>query len=353
LGASLLPSAGVSQFVRTPQGRMRVAAFSDMGTGMRVAVPPDRLDQLVRALAIIFLAGLPVMLLFIVVGGRWIAKQALGPVRRIADEAEGITSKHLYRRVSVPAAEDEIRRLALVLNATLARLEMSFQQAMRFSADASHELKTPLTVLHSDIEALLASPTLCDSDRAVVADILETAKRLNAITKNLLLLARTDAGRLHLDLQPVDFAQVINDCVYDARIMAEARELTLEAELPEKAVVLGEEVRLSQIVSNLLDNAVKYNTPGGKIRVSLTPSAGSWALKISNTGLGIPPGQAPRIFERFHRGERHAEISGHGLGLSLCSELARAHGSKIELVHSGGGWTTFRFVLGQAGASDA
>lgn len=345
LGDALLPSAATPQFIQLPQGMMRVASFSEMGAGLVVAVPAGRIGRLVRGLAVIFAAGFPVMLAFVVLGGRWIAKQALRPVRRIADEAEGITSQLLFRRVSVPPADDEIRRLALVLNATLDRLEASFQQAMRFSADASHELKTPLTVLHGDIEALLNSPTLSDSDRAAVADIFETAKRLNSITKSLLLLAQTDAGRLKLDLRPVDFARVLDDCVYDARIMAEARGLTLEADIPKKAVVLGEEVRLSQIAGNLLDNAVKYNQPGGRIRVSLKPDAGLWVLEISNTGPGIPPEQASRIFERFHRGSHHADISGHGLGLSLCSELARAHGAAITLVRFNPEWTVFRFAL--------
>jgi signal transduction histidine kinase len=348
LGATALPADSGPRFVRLPQGRMRMAAVSEPGTSLRVAVPTDRLNDLVRTFAIIFIAGLPVMLAFVFLGGRWIAAQALEPVRHIADGAEGITSAQLDRRMPVPAAKDEIHRLANVLNATLDRLQTSFQQAMRFSADASHELKTPLTVLHSDLEALLDSPTLCDTDRAAVADTLETAKRLNAITKSLLLLARADAGRLQLDLQPTDLAHVIADCLDDARIMAEAWGLTLEADIPETAPVLGEPVRLRQIAGNLLDNAVKYNQPGGKIRVVLAQGYGVWTLDISNTGRGIPPEQAPRIFERFHRGEHHAGISGHGLGLSLCHELARAHGGTLDLIRSDAEWTTFRLTLKQA-----
>lgn len=348
LGEMSLPAGSAPQFVQTPQGRMRVASFGDMGVELRVAMPTYRLARLVSTFLIILLAGLPVVLAFVILGGRWIAARALEPVRRITAEAEGITSQHLDRRVSVPIADDEIQRLAIVLNGTLGRLESSFQQAMRFSADASHELKTPLTVLHGDIEALLGSPSLGDADRAMVADILETAKRLNAITKSLLLLSRTDSGHLQLELQPVDFAEVIDNCVYDARIMAEARRITLEAELPKQAAVLGDALRLSQIVSNLLDNAVKYNDPHGKIRVTLTSRADEWVLDVANTGPGIPPGQASRIFERFSRGDQHAGISGHGLGLSLCAELAKAHGSKIELLPSDGVWTRFRFTLGAA-----
>ncbi len=340
-----LPAGPTPRFVKMPQGLMRVASFSDAGTQMHVAIPADRIIWLLRGFATIFAVGFPTMLVVVVVGGRWIASQALRPVQRIADEAEGITSQHLSRRVPVPPADDEIRRLALVLNATLDRLEASFQQAVRFSADASHELKTPLTVLHGDIEALLKSSTLSDSDRAGVAEILETAKRLNAITKSLLLLALTDSGQLKLDLQPVDLARVLDDCVYDAHIMADARGLTLKAEIPDKAHVLGEEVRLTQIVSNLLDNAVKYNRPGGEVQVLLRPDAGVWILEVSNTGEGILPEHASRIFERFHRGSHDANFSGHGLGLSLCSELARAHGATVALVRSDTEGTVFRFTI--------
>lgn len=347
-----LPSLEGAHFVQLPWGRMRMVTFSNFGIVMRVAVPTETLDDLSRTLTWIFIVGLPVMFLFVIFGGRWIAQRTLEPVHRIANEAEQITSQHLDRRMPVPVAKDEIQRLATVLNSLLDRLQMSFQQAMRFSADASHELKTPLTVLHSELEALLASPTLCEEDRVSVADALETAKRINAITRSLLLLAHADAGHLQLDLQPVDFVHLLADCVEDARIMSSARDIILEEQLPASAHVLGEPVRLRQIVGNLLDNAVKYNMPGGKIRIALVPGAGLWMLDVSNTGPGISADQKPRIFERFYRGQHHARIGGHGLGLSLAHELARAHGGSLELLRSDEEWTTFRLTLRLAKTPD-
>ena len=348
LGDTALPESKSPQFIYLPMGRMRTLTAIHPAMTMRVAVPTDRLDHLARTFASIITVGLPAMLVFAFFGGRWIAKLALDPVRQITESAEGITSRHLDLRMPVPAAQDEIRRLAMVLNATLDRLQASFQQAMRFSADASHELKTPLTVLHSGLEALLHSPTLSDADRASVADALETAKRLNAITRSLLLLARADAGRLHLELQPTDFSLLLEDCLEDARIMAEAQSITLEADVPPAALVLGDAVRLQQIAGNLLDNAVKYNAPGGRIRVEVSPGDDAWHLTISNTGKGIPPMQAGQIFERFHRGDHHAKISGTGLGLSLSRELARAHDGSLELQRSDSEWTTFRLTLRRA-----
>jgi signal transduction histidine kinase len=348
LGDTSLPVTGAAQFVELPQGRMRLDTVTDLGATMRVAVPTDRVSELGRTFLIIFVTCLPVMLYLVFFGGRWIARQALDPVRRIADEAEGITPQNLDRRVHVPVPDDEIRRLALVLNSTMERLEWSFRQAMRFSADASHELKTPLTVLHADLEALLHSSTMGDTDRAAVADALESAKRLNAITRSLLLLARADAGHLQIEQQPVDFAQIITECLEDTGILAEIASLQLDVKIPASAMVLGDAVRLRQIVGNLLDNAVKYNNPGGKIRVTLESCNRTWILDASNTGPGISEEQASMIFERFHRGQHQAKIVGHGLGLSLSRELARAHGATLELACSADGWTTFRFVVNAA-----
>lgn len=350
LAGQKLPDDGTYfRFVQLPTGKMRTGAITEDGIMMRVAAPVHMLNELVRNLLIVFSLGLPAMIALVVVGGRSIARQALVPVRRIADSAEQINSQQFDRRVPVPDPPDEIRRLALVLNATLDHLEMSFHQAQRFSADASHELKTPLTALHADLEALLGSPTLGDEDRAAVADALGTTKRLAAITTSLLLLARADAGRLQLDLQPVDLVGIVNDCLDDTRIIAEAEGISVQAELAAPAPVRGEPTRLRQIVSNLLANAVKYNECGGSIRLALTTGGGVCALEIANSGPGIAPENVPYIFDRFFRVEHHARVSGHGLGLAISRELARAHEGNLELVRSNREETVFRLTLASAG----
>lgn len=347
-GQNLPADAAHFRFVQLPLGEVRTGAVSEDGITLRIAAPARTLNELVGNMVIVFLLGVPAMIALVVLGGRIIARQALEPVRRMADSAEQINSQQLDRRVPVPVPPDEIRRLALVLNATLDRLETSFQQAQRFSADASHELKTPLTSLHAELEALLKSPSLRDDDRSAVADALETTKRLAAITTSLLLLARADAGRLQLDLQPVDLAGIVNDCLEDARIMAEAAGITVHAESLPPASVRGEPTRLRQITCNLMANAVKYNVPGGHIRISLTGSDRSWALEIANTGAGIASEHAPYIFDRFFRAEHHASVSGHGLGLAISRELARAHGGTLELVRSDGQETVFRLTLARS-----
>lgn len=332
-------------FLDLPFGRMRATVVREDGITLRIAAPVRPLDELGRNLLIVFALGLPAMAAFVVLGGRSIARQALAPVRRIADSAEHITSQQMDRRVPVPQPPDEIRRLALVLNCTLDRLENSFRQAQHFSADASHELKTPLTSLHAELESLLASPTLAEADRTAAAEALEKAKRLGAIIRSLLLLAQADAGRLDLDLQPLDFIRVVRDCLEDAQISAEASGLTLAASLPEAAVVQGEATRLRQILGNLLHNAVKYNRPAGSIRLSVTLAKGRVVLEVANTGPGIAPEHAPYIFDRFFRAQHHARSEGHGLGLAISRELARAHDGLLELVGSDATETVFRLTL--------
>ena len=330
---------------RLGDDRVRVGTFLRQDLILRVGTELDAVEDLAEDMITAFLVVLPIVLVAAVLGGRWIAQKALAPIQRIAESAEQVSAQHLDRRVPVPEARDEVRRLAVVLNRTLEQLEASFQQAMRFSADASHELKTPLTVLRSSLEALLGSPTLAGPDQPAVAGLLEQTNRISSITAGLLLLARADAGRLRVDSQPLDFAEIVASCCIDTRIVAEPAQIKIDVTLPESAPVIADETRLMQIVSNLLDNAVKYNTPGGHVRVSLAAAGKAWQLQVANTGRGIVPEHRPHIFDRFFRPEHSAAVSGHGLGLSLARELARAHGGSLDLVQSDANWTVFSLKL--------
>ncbi len=298
-------------------------------------------NSLASALMLALLAALPFALGFAWLGGRRLAASAVAPVEDMTAAAERVTAERLHLRVPEPTTPDEIQRHARVLNATLDRLERSYQQALRFSGDASHELKTPLTILRSSIEAVLDSPTIGENDRVAINGLLEQTRRLTEITSSLLLLARADAGRLTLDLAEHDIAALTEACAEDARIVAEQRGVRVTCELPAKAPATVDPLRLSQIASNLLDNAVKYNTPGGEVRVRLLDAGPVWQLSILNTGPGIPPEHQARLFERFFRVEHSAIEPGSGLGLGLARELARAHGGDVLLVRSGDGITEF------------
>ena len=286
-------------------------------------------------------AALLVFVAIIALGGWWVARKALAPVREIALAAEKITATHLDLRLPPPLVQDEIGRLTDVLNAMFDRLDGSFRQAVRFSADASHELKTPLTVLRSGIEDLMESPTLAPADQAALSVLLEQTHRLSGITESLLLLARADAGRLKLDFAPCDVAEIITACADDALIMAEAQEITIEKDAPASLVATVDARRLGQILLNLFDNAVKYNQPGGVVRVAVVATGVELKMTVANTGPGIPAAHVPQLFERFFRSDPHPDKPGQGLGLSLARELARAHGGDLELVQSDAEWTVF------------
>jgi signal transduction histidine kinase len=312
---------------------------------VRIAEDLDPIENLTANLTTAFLVALPFVLALVVFSGRWIARTALRPIELITQSAEQVTAQHLDRRVPVPEAHDSIRRLALVLNDAFERLEASFKQSMRFSADASHELKTPLTVLRSGVEALLRSDSLTEVDQQTVAALLEQIHRISSITSGLLLLARADAGKLVLDQSAVDLRELIVACVDDARIVAEPSRIEIDLTLPDRAPVRGDKTRLMQIVSNLLDNAVKYNFPGGSVEITLEKTGESWSLKVANTGPGIAREQQRHVFERFFRAEHSSSIAGHGLGLSLARELARAHGGDLTFTRADAQWTEFHFTL--------
>ncbi|HEY3899750.1 MAG TPA: ATP-binding protein [Chthoniobacter sp.] len=323
----------------------RVGVFEKDGVTLRIGGDLQEVNELAQELAMTYFVTMPIVLVCVLVGSRLIARKALSPIREIADFAEHITAQGLGQRIPVPPARDEIRRLSTVLNETFDRLEKSFHQANRFSADASHELKTPLTVLRTSVEALLRSPTLDLENQQGLSSILEDTKRLSAITESLLLLSRADAGKLKLDLQPGDLAELVALCADDAGILFEEQGIELERELPTTAAALLDRPRLSQVLMNLLDNALKYNSPKGRVRIALVAEDSTWEVRVANTGPGIPKEHVARLFTRFFRGEHSSEIPGQGLGLSLSRELARAHHGDLVLVESEPGWTRFVLIL--------
>ena len=187
----------------------------------------------------------------------------------------------------------------------------------------------------------MESPTLAPGDQAAVSALLEQTHRLTGITESLLLLSRADTGRLQLDFTPGDVTEIITACADDALIMAESRDVTIEKDVPAELIATVDPRRLGQILLNLLDNAVKYNRPGGVIRVSAAMTGVHLAFTVANTGPGIPAAHVPQLFERFFRSNAHPDLPGQGLGLSLARELARAHGGDLELAKSDREWTVF------------
>ena len=325
----------------------RLGAFEHNGYRLRIFADTRAANEVRKDLIRVALFAGPVVLLLVGFGGWCIAGRALRPVREAAAAAEAITAQRLDQRLPMPPTRDEIGHLTGVLNKMIDRLEASFHQATRFSADASHELRTPLTIIRGEIEDALRDPQLPVAQARLLANLLEETERLAAIADGLLLLSLADAGRFMIDRSPLDLSALLNELVEDTEILASTDEIRIETDIPPGITLDGHKPFLRQLFVNLLDNAIKYNEPRGTVRLQLTSENGMRIVSIGNTGKGVTKANAEHIFERFYRGEaaRNSRHSGHGLGLSICREIARAHDGETTLHNERAGWTEFRVTL--------
>lgn len=216
---------------------------------------------------------------------------------------------------------------------------------MRFSADASHHLKTPIAVLRAGIEEIVSDPECNPRTQATAEGLLHRIHQLNAVADNLLLLARADAGRLELRKEKFDLSELLEGVLDDARALAEPLDLTVEADVPKTLPLQADRAYVGMIAQKLLENAIKYNVPGGRIRVAARSVNGSVELSVGNTGECIPADRVAHLFERFYRARGDERVAGSGLGLSTARELARAHGGEISLLRSDSSWTELQVRL--------
>ena len=292
-------------------------------------------------------AVFPIGLLLAGGGGWLLARRALRPVDRMAETARRISAEHLAARLEDGGANDELSRLAQTLNEMLGRLDTSFRQIRQFSADASHELQTPLTILKGEIEVALRMPRTPEEYQRILKSALEEIDRVARLVEGLLLLARADAGVLRMDLQPVDLAQLVEDVYGQAKVLADRRKITLLLGVMEPLSIRGDYERLRQVLLNLVDNGIKYTPSGGRVTLSLQRD-GEWAsLRVTDTGIGLSPGDQEKIFERFYRSaeDRSRGEGGAGLGLCIARSIAEAHGGKIQVESTPGLGSTFTVLL--------
>ena len=330
--------------------RLRTFALTQDGLAIRLASDLDHELEEVRLLRRTVIVALPLALLCVGLGVWFVARRALRPLREIAGVAGWITADRLSERLEESPVCDEIGQISRAFNASLDRLERSFAQAARFSADASHELKTPLAVAQAGLGDLLRDPGLAPHHQQRVAEALDHVGRLTDITESLLMLSRADAGRLGLAGGCADAAATARELVVDFSPLAEERDVKLEAEVCATAHAHAAPWALRMVVMNLLDNAIKYNAEGGRIRVVLESAGDAVTLRVGNTGAGIAPEDAAHVFDRFFRSAHTSEVPGSGLGLSLARELARAMGGELALTASRPGWTEFTLTLRGAAA---
>ena len=304
-------------------------------------------EQLLSTLALI----LPLGLIAAVLMGSWIANRALTAVDQIITEVREITDgRSLHRRLAVPVVKDELGRLVETLNQMLTRLERNFAALRRFTADASHELKTPLTVLRAGVERAVTTPNLPQETLVTLEETLQEIKRMSELVDALLMLARADEGIASLHREPVDLRGIVTEVQETGELLAEEAGVTMEVATPAEPVIVSVDAsRIRQLILNLVTNAVKYTPAGGSVRMQLGPANGRVALSVADTGIGIAPGDLPHIFDRFWRADsartRTGERPGAGLGLAICKWIAEAHGGQIDVVSRPGRGTTFTVVL--------
>jgi signal transduction histidine kinase len=263
----------------------------------------------------------------------------------------------LHRRLVVDGAGDEMRRLSETLNQMIARLESSFAGLRRFTADASHELKTPLAVLRADVERAMTTPSHSTDQLVALEEALQETRRMADLVDSLLTLARADEGRYDMVREPVALDPLVQEVFESAVILGEDAELTVSLLVLEPATVLGDATRLRQLFMNLVMNAIKYTPRGGRVELSLSHRLDGVTFTVRDTGIGIAPSDLSHIFERFWRADRvrsrGPERGGFGLGLAISQWIAQAHGGSIAVTSRLGRGSTFTVHLPTASADGA
>lgn len=321
------------------------------GGAVLVGVRPETAELGLEQTFSTFLLILPFGVLAAYAIGSLVARRALGPVDQITREVREITDgTSLHRRLPSSMVKDELGRLADTLNQMIGRLERSFTALRRFTADASHELKTPLTVLKAGVERAMTTPNVPAESLAALEESMEEINRMTELVDALLTLARADEGLVRLHQEPVDLRALILETEETGELLAEPAGIGVSVDAPVDPVIVAVDgSRIRQLVMNLLTNAVKYTPAGGRVRLWLERDDGRVRFGVSDTGIGIAPGDLPHIFDRFWRADsartRTGERPGVGLGLAICKWIAEAHGGTIEVQSRPGRGTTFSVTL--------
>jgi heavy metal sensor kinase len=285
-----------------------------------------------RLLIFMILAGAGLMLLASL-GGNFIIRKALKPVKSVVQTAKDISADDLSLRIESGQRQDEIGELVDTFNDMISRLEKSIKKIKQFSGDVSHELRTPLTIIRGEIEVLLRKERNKEEYQKTLKSTLEEAAYLERIIDDLLFLSRIEALEKKEFEKSVQLDEIVLKVVESQELAAKKKKITLDIKKVEPARIKGEEILLERMVANIIDNAIRYTDPEGKVEVSLDNQDGSSVLLVQDTGIGIPEESMPLIFDRFYVVDksRFKEAGGLGLGLSIVKQVADCHGGKIEV----------------------
>ncbi|MEH2229478.1 MAG: ATP-binding protein [Nostoc sp.] len=335
------------QFVteKTATAVWRIGSTKFPNAQVAIAVSLQAVDRDMATIRNIFLVSIPGALLLVAVGAWLVSGGALRPIRQLTGVIQQVTVKGLDQRIPIGTTDVEFVELIQVFNLMLSRLERSFTQASRFSGDAAHELKTPLTILQGELERTLQQVDPGSEVQQRLSNLLDEVRRLSGIMRKLLLLSLADAGKMSLYLVEVDMSELLMEMLEDVEMLAP--QLTVQTDFTDGLWVKGDRDLLIQILQNLFSNAIKYNLANGwiKIRTHQTPT--TLHVTIVNASEDIPLSDRNRIFDRFYRGDpsRNRKVEGIGLGLSLAREIARAHRGDLTLDLTSSGQTAFTLTL--------
>lgn len=330
------PRPNITQFqtLKTTNGNWRTAVYRDPEINAAIAINMNAFYNEFALFYTSFLIAVPITILLLGIVGWILASRAMRPVSRMADIAEKITVRDLGQRIPDTGSDAELSRLTSVINHMLERLEKSYHQAVRFSADAAHELQSPLTILQGELDNAIQSAPPGSEEQQRYGSLLSDLSHLKAVVQKLLLLAHADEGRLNLQQQPTDLADMLRSALEDLEIIA--ANLCIEADIPAHAPLAADPALLHQLITNLTSNAAKYTLPGGTIHLSLKEDSDHYLFRIVNTADPIPEEDRDQLFDRFYRVDksRNRAIPGSGLGLGLAHEIARAHGGELTLAQT-------------------
>jgi heavy metal sensor kinase len=302
------------------------------------------LDRIVRTM----FWFIPAVVLIASLGGYWLSRKALAPVDRIIEDSRTISFNNLSRRLMVPHTGDELERLSETLNDMIQRLESSFIRNAQFTADASHELRTPVAFIRTRAEVALVRLREPHVYEDALREILVETERMTRLIEELLILARTDAGSYRVPLSPLDLRQPLDHACTQAATMARNKQIAFATNLPDReAMIHGDATTLRRLFLILIDNAIKYTPEGGRIDVALYPTDSRICVAVRDSGIGIDPDEIDRIFDRFYRSDkaRQRDAGGAGLGLPIGRWIAEAHRANIEVDSSLNAGSEFRVAF--------
>jgi len=315
---------------------------------IHAAVPTEPFDQALDRFRIIEKEALPLLVLLASLLGYWLSGKSLQPVNQIIRTAQEIGVQNLSRRLEVPEPRDELRRLTETLNAMLERIEASFQKITQFTADASHDLRTPIAVIRATAEIALRRQRPADDYKLALSKILQASVETSLLLENLLTLARSDAGAAGLEMHPLDLSQQVRSAQEQGAILAADKSLSVTFLAPETPVwVRADAIAIRRLLLILIDNAVKYTPAGGRCEIALCQIQDQAHIAVKDTGIGIPESDLDFIFERFRRADRARcrETPGAGLGLAIARWITQMHGGTISAESTLGAGSVFHIRL--------